>query len=1231
VTKETHDVFVSYSRLDWRHATEIDSVLRAKGLKSFFDRRNLAPGLPWVRALEQAIGAAKAAIVLIGPRGLGNTQQYERELAFIRQSHEPTFRVVPVMLPETPTDRPLDFLQALTWIDFSHVAKVSDEPLELERLVTAVSGKGVVGETVGEAICPYRGLDAFRQEDSAFFFGRGSADDPNSPIGELVRKVREQPFVMMVGRSGSGKSSLVYAGLLPALRRERDRFWDILTLRPGSTPLRALAAAFNPRADGEGAAEYETKITNESKELRKGDPELLCHMIHRWLDQVEGKPDRLLLYVDQWEELYAQAPSSSDRERAAQHTADVNRFIELVLNASRTAPVAVVATVRADFFDPLIGHPQIRSLLPTRQVLLAAMSRSELESTIVEPARKVGLGFDPPGLVQRILDEAGEDEGMLPLLQYALKESWALRKDNTITADAYARSGGVREAIRLTAERTFTALSVEDQQAARQLFLRLVTPGEGQEDTRARAAMPSELTQRSVVEQFAGPRTRLLVTGWDRAARPTVEVAHEALIRTWPRLRGWINANREKLRARAAVLQAKVDWEQNGRRDDMLLSAGFQLERARNLLADSGDITTDDIKEFISLSLAREQTEQKEREETLVRQQWRKLRNRVLIVAAFSAAFLVFGLLMAYYWRAAQLQKQLAQLNYIDLQILTLKSDEKTKAARISQLKQAAGWRNSDRVGATKDDVLKAQQDRNEVLSNIAILAEDRSDIVKAILKSTRLNSQLNEQQQKQLIEKLHNASLTPESKLRIALYLVAAIPENGESLNKELRTSIVNARLPSTFKPPGSNQIWAVAFNPVDPKQAAVGDDHGVVWLWNPMDDPKGKDSKELSVAGDIVNGLAFSADGTRLAAAYRKSGAVVWDLATDKVLCSLGRRRPVTRGLVSSEFAPDANTYSVAFAPDGKTLAIGVERSVQLWDLNTVECPLKSDPFSLNDDVFGVAFSRTGDLVAAASGDGKVTVWDLNQPNKHERKFSNAAIYAVAFSPTDSAVVAASAGDGRGYVWNIETDAQTELPEQTGTVGQIAFSPNGKWLVATATDKGEVIVVDPRSGDKLDQLGGSKNPIFSVAFSPDSKFLLTGDLGGVASLWNVDADQGVSGDRDALIKLGAQHVESLDLTENECKVLREMQIPIFALQVENFAEEASFLCPLSFLGDLPDVNMNDRVEKTASKKTISEELTNEALRAYDKFPDLQTLLGIVVISIVVVYLLARLAMRAK
>jgi energy-coupling factor transporter ATP-binding protein EcfA2 len=597
---EPFDVFVSYSRVDSRHAADIDDLLRARGLTSFFDRRNLSPGLPWVRGLEKALNATKSAIILIGPRGLGNTQQYERDLAFIRQTRDPSFRIVPVILPGAQVDQ-WSILQTLTWIDFASVAKVSDAPAELDRLVEAVRGEQASStDAVRAAICPYRGLDAFREEDSAFFFGRGSADDRQSPIGQLVGKVRDHSFVMIVGRSGSGKSSLVYAGLVPALRRARDRFWNVLTLRPGPEPLRALAAAFNPKADGEAAAEYAEKISKEAERLRSGDAELLSHMIREELDRSEGKPDRLLLYIDQWEELYAQATSSSvDKDRAPRH-ADINRFIDLLLNASQSAPVSVVATVRADFYDPLISHQRIRALLPTRHVLLGAMSRAELESTIVEPAKIAGLTFDPPQLVSRILDEAGEDEGMLPLLQYALKETWALRVRNVMTADSYARSGGVREAIRLTAERAFDELTADDQLAARKLFLRLVTPGEGQEDTRARGAMPDDPTLRKIVDQFTGPRTRLLVTGLDRADRPTVEVAHEALIRTWPRLRQWVDASREKLRARAAILQAKAAWDDHGQREDLLLPAGFQLERARAMAADPGDITIDDVKDYIA-------------------------------------------------------------------------------------------------------------------------------------------------------------------------------------------------------------------------------------------------------------------------------------------------------------------------------------------------------------------------------------------------------------------------------------------------------------------------------------------------------------------------------------------------------------------------------------------------------------------------------------------------------
>jgi hypothetical protein len=194
---ETYDVFVSYSRADGRHAAEIDSVLHNKGLKLFFDRRNLDPGLPWVRALERAIGSAKTAIVLIGPHGFGNTQQYERELAIIRQTRESTFRVIPVILPKTGSALPFDFLQNLTWVDFSQVERVSDAPDELERLLSAVQGGPTAGDEARQIICPWRGLDAFREEDSALFFGRGSESEPESPL-DIESDALIAPFANLV-------------------------------------------------------------------------------------------------------------------------------------------------------------------------------------------------------------------------------------------------------------------------------------------------------------------------------------------------------------------------------------------------------------------------------------------------------------------------------------------------------------------------------------------------------------------------------------------------------------------------------------------------------------------------------------------------------------------------------------------------------------------------------------------------------------------------------------------------------------------------------------------------------------------------------------------------------------------------------------------------------------------------------------------------------------------------
>jgi WD40 repeat protein/energy-coupling factor transporter ATP-binding protein EcfA2 len=1046
---ETYDVFISYSRLDWRNAADIDGVLRAKGLKPFFDRRDLAPGLPWVRALEQAIGAARAVIVLIGPHGFGNTQQYERELAFFRQSRHPTFPVVPVILPGASTDLPFNFLQVLTWIDFSHVTKVSDAPLELQHLLTAVRGGAVSGEVEREAICPYRGLDPFREEDSAFFFGRGSADNPKSAIGELVVKIREQPFVMVVGRSGSGKSSLVCAGLLPALRRQRDRFWDVLTLRPGPTPLRALAAAFNPRANDEGSAEYETKITNEADQLMAGDPDLLSHMISRSLDQAEGKPDRLLLYIDQWEELYTQAPASTDRERAAKHDTDVNRFIDLLLTAVRSAaPVTVVGTVRADFYDPLIGHEQIKALLPTCQVLLGKMLGSDLEQTIVEPAKKVGLTFNPPDLVQRILDEAGEDEGMLPLLQYALKETWNKREGNRLTGDSYTHSGGVREAIRNTAEQTFEALSTDDQRTARQLFLRLVTPGEGQEDTRARAAMPQEAAQRKIIDQFAGPRTRLLVTGSDRAGRPTVEVAHETLIRTWPRLREWINANRDKLRARSSVLQAKADWEQNGKRDDMLLPSGLQLERARSLLADPGDIATGDIKEFVSLSSARERAERVEREDALARDEARVAQIKAgqertsrlqritrWAFAAIGALILGTGATVGY------LQRDTAR---------RLGAQERALAeSRVQLLKSQA------EVAAEKASNDHAQAKILAEFSGTKLLHGELDSALRLALRGARIDLEL-------------PADVGKAS---------PAAAELAALLSQIWQIALVGH----------DDAVWSAAFSP-DGSRIVTASEDKTARIW---DAATGKEIKVLRGHDGYVFSAGFSPDGSRIVTASQDQTARTWDTVTGKEIM-------VLRG-------HDSAVYSAVFSPDGsRIVTASPDATARIWDAVTGK-EIKVLRGHENA-VSSAAFNPDGSRIVTASWDATARIWDAVTGKEIKVLRGHVGdVFSAGFSPDGLRIVTASL-DQTARIWDTATGKEIKVLRDASVVTSATFSPDGSRIV-TASPNATARIWDAATGKEIKVLRGHNDSVKSAAFNRDGSRIVTASADKTARIWDAAA----------------------------------------------------------------------------------------------------------------------------
>ncbi|TDH59803.1 GAF domain-containing protein [Dankookia rubra] len=622
-----YDVFISYSHVDEDHAKELDYWLRSKGLKTFFDRRALRPGLPWVRAVEDAISRSNSVALLVGKQGIGSTQQYERELALVRQTEDKTFPVIPVLLPNSVSP-PTGFLQLITWVDLSGGPNISAQNQGLSALLAAIRREDVESAAVRGSICPYMGLSSFREEDAAFFWGRKAAVD------ELVAKVRDYGLVAVVGRSGSGKSSLVYAGLLPALRRQRTVTWDVVALRPRATPLHALVQAFDPEIAQCGSTEAATRLETEVELLRTLVADTVMRLIAHKLANAPGQPNRLLIYVDEWDELYTATSSLESINARTQRAKDVDCFINLLLKMAAMENVRVVLTVRADSYGQLIRHPKLSRLLPFQQVNLGPMLREDLRAAIFMPATRAGLRFEPPSLVDQILDEVGTNEGMLPLLQYALKETWAHREGDTLTANGYIAAGRVVGAIQTTAQRIYDELSDDEKMAARRLFLGLVRPGEGREDTRARISMPEDSLMLAVVGKFAGRTARLLVTGSETATeidrtvadrplnvapiwiRATVEVAHEALIRNWPTLREWLDDNRDNLRARAAILQQETEWIRQGRRPELLLPRGYQLERARTLLDRPGDVLVEDLREYITLSIERaQQYEQAEYEE----------------------------------------------------------------------------------------------------------------------------------------------------------------------------------------------------------------------------------------------------------------------------------------------------------------------------------------------------------------------------------------------------------------------------------------------------------------------------------------------------------------------------------------------------------------------------------------------------------------------------------------
>lgn len=485
---------------------------------------------------------------------------------------------------------------------------------------------------------PFQGMQYFDEKDADRFFGREVL------IAKIVGRLTRTRFLTIVGASGSGKSSVVRAGVIPALRRgERladgsmpptnSGQWDIRIFTPSAHPLDALAATLTLES---GSLSAMTSLRGDLAQ----DPQSLTIAARRLLAQNGRK--NLLLVIDQFEEIFTQCRQEEERQ------AFIDNLLRAV-NPDDVQPITILLTLRADFYAQLSLQDQLRELVAQNQEFIGAMSRDELVRAILQPAA-LGNWKVQEGLVEVMLSDLGNEPGALPLLSHALLETWKRRRGRVMTLSGYVTSGGVHGAIAQTAETVFRQrLTTGQQPIARMIFIKLAEMGESSLDTRRRAAF-SELITRSIdvttielVLSILTDARLVTISTMEPGETRVVEVSHEALIREWPTLRNWLNEDREDLILHRQLTEDTNDWLKLNR-DPGALYRGRRLEQALEWAGHNADLVSLSEQEFLDASQKVASEEQSQ-----VRRLARARRIQMILssIAALLVAAVVFVILAA--------------------------------------------------------------------------------------------------------------------------------------------------------------------------------------------------------------------------------------------------------------------------------------------------------------------------------------------------------------------------------------------------------------------------------------------------------------------------------------------------------------------------------------------------------------------------------------------------------
>ncbi len=976
---------------------------------------------------------------------------------------------------------------------------------------------------------PFPGLRPFEPKDSTLFFGR------DEQTGEALERLLRQRLLAVVGVSGCGKSSLVAAGMVPALEMglagDPEQRWRVAVMRPGDGPLRELKRCLG--FGGEALAERTYGLTEAVK----------AHL-------PEG--DNLLLVVDQFEEIFP----FRDRKLHEDVGSEADLFVSYLLRAAQD-PVGhlyVLLTMRSDYLGECAKFSGLPEALNDGQYLVPRMTRHQLQEAIEAPLEAAGVEIHP-AVVQDLLNQCDEEPDNLPLLQHLLRrlfEQWELAGGDTpITATTAWTVGGLAGALDRDAETVYGGLAREQQQTAEGLLKRITEwrRGEREEEDRpvrrpqtaadlAVLAGVPEARLRDTVRPFA-ERGLLVVRKTDRG--DLIDLPHECLCLKWDRLKGWIRREAED----AKRLRFLLDAVGNNYLDGVALSEALEWQRAGRL--DSGwclrYLTAEQMARVAawiteSRQRAEESAEREHRQQESELRQAREQQRRARVVAIIvGVAFLIAALVGAYaYVQKGEAEKQAASATSGRLAAAALlyKQDRPDLAALLS----LEGRRAAD-LFETRNSLLLSLQANPGLIAylyagapvNCVAFSPDGTLMASASSDHTvRLWDMGGRRPAGAPLtghaDSVLSVAFSPDGRLlasasadhTVRLWDVAARRQLGEPLTgyslavRSVAFSPDSALL-ATGSADGTVRLWdvagrrqlgdplqghsegvmSVAFSPGGTLLASASADR-TVRLWDvgrhePIGEP-------LQGHSDGVLSVAFSSNSTLLASASQDHTVRLWDVS---------RRQQVGEPLQGHA----DSVSSVAFSPDGKLLVSASEdRTLRLWDVarrQPVGEPLQGHA----DGVASVAFSPDGTLLASGSADRTVRLWDASrrQPLSDVLAGHSGSVWSVAFSP-DGALLASASEDRTVRLWDParRRPAGEAMQGHTGPVWSVAFSPDGKLLGSASLDQTVRLWDVARRQAVGEPLQGHQGYTWSVAFSPDGKLLASGSADRTVRLWDVE-----------------------------------------------------------------------------------------------------------------------------